>query len=394
MTYIDLAIAIGVFLFFIALVMGLSVQYFVKAPTEADIEEYREIAMRLFEDFFSTTGFPENWEESDELPSELGLSGGLYKVSVVVEELGTDARSNETVIVNIIFDEECTNKVWNDTIRVYDKDLNAVDYELAYPVYCSGQYLNESYIRFNVNTTQGDKNYFLVFYSEDTEIPGPNVTMEYCTDSWISCSGDAWSESVTGWSRYGGNDASVAADNTEIFHGSYSIQIEDEFDHEKLGLKYEPASPITGVSNNWYIDSWIYINDTTDLSTVNVSLSDGSDTIVSSIDIDSMNSGEWYHIERELTSSEWDSWGTFDASKGIQSIEIYMVNSTSGAIKKMKVDELHFELEPLAVTGFPEETEHILSMKKISALNNLTYEELRDVLGEDYNFRIEIIEAG
>jgi hypothetical protein len=57
----------------------------------------------------------------------------------------------------------------------------------------------------------------------------------------------------------------------------------------------------------------------------------------------------------------------------------------------MRVDEVHFELEPMDIKKFPEEEEIVISQKKIDALNNLTYSELRDVTGEDYRFRIEIV---
>jgi hypothetical protein len=68
-----------------------------------------------------------------------------------------------------------------------------------------------------------------------------------------------------------------------------------------------------------------------------------------------------------------------------------MVNSTADITRQLSVDEAHFELKPLQVKAFSEERETVISGKKISALNNLTYDQLMDATGEDYKFRIEII---
>ncbi len=393
MSYVDLAVSIGFFLFFIALILGLSIRYFVKVPVEISIEEYRDAAINMFERFFSTSGTPADWEDTGNVPSELGLTKSIYKIPIIIEELGTAARTNEPVIANLVFDEECSNITWNNTVRVYDSNLNEYEYELVNPVNCSGQFLNESYIRFKVNISQGEEKSFLVFYSEDSGVPGANYTMTYSTSSWVSSSGDSWSEATTSWSRYGGSSASPETNSTVKMRGAASVQIKDTFDSKKLGLKYEPGSAITGVSNGWYIDSWIYVDDLSGISSVNVSISESDDTITTSISSSSMSNAIWYHFEKNLSSSEWEDWSTFDASNYIYNITFYMVNSTAGITRQLKVDEVHFELPPLVVKPFPEKIEDVISMKKLNALNNLTYDQLRDVTGEDYKFRIEIVES-
>jgi len=67
-----------------------------------------------------------------------------------------------------------------------------------------------------------------------------------------------------------------------------------------------------------------------------------------------------------------------------------MINSSAGLTRQLKVDELHFELQPLVVTAFPEKVEEVVSRKKIDALYNISYIELKDITGEDYKFRIVI----
>lgn len=392
MGYVDMAIGTAFFLFFLAVVLLITIQHFVRYPTMVTIEEYREKAVNLFSRFFATMGIPYDWEETGIAPSELGLIVSLYVKPVLVKELGVAARQNEPIVVNLIFDEECKNKTWNNTVRVYDSNLTKIEYEFVNPVFCSEQFLNESYVRFNVNISQnGEKTYF-VYYYDDESIPAPNYTMLYSTPSWVPVDGDSWSESTTSWYRYGGSTGSAETNSIIKMKGSSSIQINGTFDNETLGLRYDPASLMTGVSNGWYIDAWIYLDTLSGISAINVSVSDSSDVITTSIDANSLADNEWYHFERELNSTKWESWGTFNASDGIDNISFYMLNSTPDIIRQLKIDELHFELKPLDVKIFPEEVENIVSSRKISALGNLTYEELREIIGEEYRFRIEIVE--
>lgn len=392
MSYVDIAIAVGFFLFFVALVIGVSTKYLVEIPSSMSIEEYRDSAMRIFNQFFTTSGTPENWEESSDAPSELGLANSIYKVSVSVEEPGIYARANESVITHIVFDEECSGKVWADTIRVYDSNIKGQAFELVEPVYCSGGYINESYVRFNVNISQSVTDYYYVFYSGDSEIPGVELLPTYFTDSWISHSGDSWTESASGWSGSGGQTSTPSANSEIKIQGLNSVQIEDSPQIGVLGLSYSPGSPITGVSNGWYLDYWMYIDDVSGISHLTTSVSDGTSTITKSIPASSITSGEWYHFERELTPALWDVWGTFNASNGITEISVHTSNYTASSARKMMIDQLHFELAPLSVHVYPEEVQDVISMKKLSALNNLTYEDLRDATGENYKFRIEIVE--
>ena len=391
MTYVDLAVGLGFFLFFIALVMGLSVERLVKTPTEATIEEYRESAMAMFQSFFSTAGTPGDWEDSSDAPSELGLVKTVYKIPITVEELGIAARTDEPVVVKLFFDDECSSSAWNDTVRAYDSSLAEHQYELVNPAVCSSQFLNESYIRFKVNISQGEEKTFYVFYSEDTGIPGPDHTMSYSTSSWIPSSGDSWSESTASWSQYVGGVAALQTSTTKM-RGDASIEIDGAFSNDKLGLKYEPSST-SGVVNGWYIDSWIYVDDLSGVSSVDVSVSEVDDMITTSISSSSMESATWYHFEKNLTSSEWGDWTVFDASNGIDNITFHMVNTSADISRVLKVDEMHFGKRPLEVKSFPAEEETVIYSKKMSALNNLSYDQLRDVAGEEYQFRIEIIEG-
>ena len=98
-----------------------------------------------------------------------------------------------------------------------------------------------------------------------------------------------------------------------------------------------------------------------------------------------------HHFERKLNDSYWDGWDSFNATRGIDNVSFVMLNSTSGITRQLYVDEMHFEIEPIEFKIFPEEVRTIVSDKKIGALTNMTYEDLREIIGEDYRFRIEIL---
>lgn len=391
MGYADLAVGIGMFIFFFALVLTFSINYLGRRPSETlVIMELGDKAVNLFEKLFKTEGTPSDWEEMGEIPSELGLITTIYRIPILVKENNASERLNEPVTIKLVFDGKCLNKVWNNTVRMYDENFNEIKYELAKQVFCTSQFLNESYITFKVNISANEDKHFWIFYSNDTEVPSRNYALTFNANSWLPTDGDSWTEATGNWNRYGGSSGSPAINSTHKWRGVVSIEIDGTFDSNSLGLEYNPTSPITGINNSWYIDAWLYVDDVSNLNGINVSLSDSSDTITKQIT--DITSSKWYHFERALTSSEWDGWDTFNASKGIDFVAFYMTNSTSGITKTMKVDEFHFEWKPLEVKDYPEETITVVSRKKIEALENISFDELKEITGENYKFRIEIRE--
>jgi hypothetical protein len=162
------------------------------------------------------------------------------------------------------------------------------------------------------------------------------------------------------------------------------------FDSSKLGILYDPTSAITGVSNGRWLDAWVYVDDVSGISAVNAVMNDGTDEITTSVSAAQLESAQWYHFQKNITSGDWSGWSTFDAANGIDYVGLYISNSTPVSTRNFKIDGVHFGLRPLAVTAFPAEREIVISRKKVDAMNNMTYSDLRDVLGEDYRFRIEI----
>ena len=389
MSYIDMAVGLGFFLFFLAVVLMLSIQHFIQAPATAQIQEYRDAAVQLFNQFFGTSGAPSDWESTGEKPSKLGLISTVYRVPITVEETGGSTRVNEPVTFRLVFDDDCANNAWNNTVRLYDTDIKAVSYDLTSQLPCSGNMLNESYIRFNANVSLGEKKMYYIFYTNDSEISAPAGSVTYSDSAWSPSSGDAWTESGISWDNYGGNGGTIGSNASVRLAGAASLDLSGQFDATKLGARYNPAGTFGGVSQGSYVDMWIYVDDTSGLSSVTVLLNDGSESITYAIPVSAIASREWYHFSRNLTSSQWTGWSTFNAA-ATDYCAVYMTNSTAGITRSFKVDGLHFGPKPLDVSVFPAENELVISRKKVDALNNMSYDDLRYILGQDYRFRIEV----
>ena len=72
-------------------------------------------------------------------------------------ENGNLLRSNEPITTRIVFDEDCVNKVWNNTFRIYDEDNNATKYELSNVAFCTSQYLKEANITWAANLSANEE---------------------------------------------------------------------------------------------------------------------------------------------------------------------------------------------------------------------------------------------
>jgi hypothetical protein len=169
--------------------------------------------------------------------------------------------------------------------------------------------------------------------------------------------------------------------------GERSVNITGTFSTTALGLRYNPLDNITGVSNGWYLDAWLYVDNKTSLRTINIRVNDNNESIYVNVS-ESIESGVWYHFEKELSQAEWSNWTTFNASN-IDYIDFYVENATSGLTRTLKIDGLHFKKKPLQIKKFPEERKNAISYSKFETLKNLGYEELKKTVGE-YKLSIQI----
>jgi len=386
MVSFDLPIALAIFLAIFLTVVVVVVNYLSGLLSLTSIQELRQKAESVFDLLFKTQG-PQNWEQSGKIPAAPGVLLQLKKIPVLVTEISGINRTNEPVEISVIFDDDCGNTTWNDTVRVYDNDLNQVASNLTEQNFCSSQFLRNATVIFNVNISAGESKRFGIYFSDDQNIEASNYTMSSSTASWIPNDGDTWTESTADWSRYGGSSGTVSLDTGSKKTGAASINITGTFDSQALGLVYNPSSSITGVSNGWYLRAWLFVDNTANLNNINVSVSDGSNLIT--LNASDITSNTWYLFEKNLSQTVWANWSSFDASNGIDFVRFFATNTTTGLTRTFKIDSLRFERAPLETVTFPKQTIEAISSSKIKQLRNISSEEITAV-GEGYGFRVEI----
>ncbi len=386
MNFVDFSIAVSIFLFFFVVVLIFITNYFGGFAGLTKTSEYKIIAENFYKHFFTGKGKPTDWEEdSSKTPVQIGLSDELYAVQILIEEDASESRTNEPVMIYFDFD---TNNPWNDTLRLYDNDGNEVDQDLTEESFSASQFLSNTNLTFLINISADQKKKYFLYYSVDEDVTTPSYSITYDTASWVPSDGDSYTESTGSWSAYAGSGSAAADSDSKM--GSNSINITGTFDVAGLGLKYDPASDITGASNSWYVYARLYIDNKTDINNIYMLLNDGTETITSDF-TSGMATGQWATFQKEISSSFNVS--SFNASDGIDYVAFYATNSTPGLTRTLKIDALRFQKKPLIVKKFPEETITSLASDKIEALRSVTYENLRKIFGEGYKFRIEISES-
>jgi len=399
MNYFDFTIAASTFLIFFALAVMFSTNYFSNLSSLTRITEFRSASEDFYKLFFEDKGVPYNWNKNYLIgPVKIGLAEDLYITRMLIRENAGLNRANEPVKVHIIFDEKCLNKSWNNTIRMYDENWNELNIEISNTTNCSNiQYLNQADVSWEVNISKNQIGKYWVYYFPDENVTAKIYSsLSYYTTSWIPNNRDNWTDNNTwsgNWSRYGGESGIVTNDTINKTRGNSSINITGTFNASSIfGLRFNPPNNITNVSNGWYMDSWIFIDNNLNLSYMRIVLNDNYETIYTQISSNLPNN-TWYHFEKELsntTQNGWSNWNNFNASNGIDFIEIYLSNSSSNLNKTLKIDGLHFKKKPLEVKAFPEENILAVSLSKFDALQNISYDETKKSVGENYKFRLEI----
>jgi hypothetical protein len=394
MNYIDFATAVAMFLFFIAMVLSLTTNYFSNLSS-LKTSELSSLAESLFKIVLNQKGIPENWnQDSGMKPVQIGLAEDLYLAYFLVTENAGSNRTEEPVTAHIIFDEDCYNKSWNNTVRIYDEDDKELNTEISNTSFCMSQFLNQSDITWKVNISANQTKKYYLYYSPDNEIENLNYTvLTYNTSSWNPSDRDSWTETTIDWSINGGSSGTVTNDTINKIRGNSSVNITDTFSSDNiLDLIYNPPDNITGVSNDWYMDVWIYLDNTSNLDYFFIILWGGDILHRATVDIlPNLTSSSWYHFVGGLELGGLFYPGYY-YSEGIDWISFYLKNNTPGLTRTIKIDGLHFKKKSLEVKIFPEEKISAVSETKFDALKNLSYDEVRNTICEICEFRIVIDE--
>ena len=97
---------------------------------------------------------------------------------IVIQDLSGSNANNITVNFTVSFDNNCMNKTWDTSIRIYNE--SNVEHMLSFynTTYCrtGSRYVNKTDIVFNATLPANGKKNFYVFYSDNKNINETNFT--------------------------------------------------------------------------------------------------------------------------------------------------------------------------------------------------------------------------
>jgi len=176
---IDFAVAVGMFITFIAIVLIYIANIIGSYQGLFTNSELRTVSEDFFNTFFSGKGVPSNWEDYGVSPVKIGLVTDLYRLPLVIYEANGTARNNVSINVSVTFDTSCAKKAWNDTVRVYDSTNTLIPLQLFNQTFCSSQFLISADLVFNATFSANQKKTFFVYYSDDKNVTGSNYTLDF-----------------------------------------------------------------------------------------------------------------------------------------------------------------------------------------------------------------------
>jgi hypothetical protein len=339
------------------------------------------LAEGFFQLIFGSHGVPENWQENSNVsPVELGLMEYIYRVPVLVIDVDNKTRVNDLVKVNIIFDEDCENKTWNNTIRVFDDNLNEISFKTYDGTYCNNQFLKQANLYWKMNISANERKVFYIYYSSDKYVSAPNYTLTYSTQNWIPNDGDNWTEDNAGqWSC---TRMTCSDENTDYKVGSYSIESVCDDSIQWYSAEYDPTGTLN-LTEYKKLKFWLKSNTSNEVS-LQLFTSSGNGYVRN---ITPSTTWTLYEYEVGFGSTGWSTIG----SPSWSSIDWFNFYYNSGSSNSLWIDGFHFQKGINEVNIFPEERFDGLSSSKINALANMSYEQTMKTFG-DFKFRIEVTE--
>ena len=161
-------VSVSLFLLLISLVLVSAINYFTRTPESATLIEIRSKTKDLFDLFFGSGGIVTNER----------VTTDLYRIPILLDERNGTDRTNEAVAVSIEFDDECDKIAsWNNTVRVYDQQLNELPSRISYQQFCTSQWLNTSFVTFFVNMSANQKRRVYVYSINNSNTTAPNHTL-------------------------------------------------------------------------------------------------------------------------------------------------------------------------------------------------------------------------
>jgi len=441
---VDLAISLAIFLIFLAILVGYIISTYSRLPSLERIASFREEAIKFMRSLVSA-GTPSNWERVNITPKELGISSSIYRIPVKLIETSGHQKVNEPVYLHAIFDPSCERTCWNNTVRVYDSDLNEIPFRIFNQAFCDSQYLKEADLFFEVNISANSSKTYYIFYSNSTEVNGKNygnfsslvgwwrfdegsgnTTKDYSglenngtllDSNTTNADGNTpptWVDGMYGKAlNFDGLDDYVNVSNSisQIFDANKSFTIcvwikplsdplTDGHNYTVVGewqvalsyKIYNSTNSYVGLEGEWnntgwngakYILSaslsseWHYLcgeydGDNITLFLNGTKIAELNNTGYNTRLANDIHIGAWLYPEPECFN------GTIDE------VRIY-----NRALTAQEINSSYYP--PLQVEVYPRSEVSVISSEKLDTLREILYQQLKQSLGTDYEFQIQIL---
>ncbi|MBI2547597.1 MAG: LamG domain-containing protein [Candidatus Aenigmarchaeota archaeon] len=417
---ISFIVAISVFLIFVALVLVSTINYFTRTPESVTIIELRDKTKSLFDILFGSSGIPTNER----------VTTDLYRIPLLLQETNGTNRVNEIVSLSVAFDDLCNKLMsWNNTVRVYDQQFNELPSKISYQEFCSGQWLNTSIVSFivNISANENKKVYVYSINNTNTSAPNHNITRE---GYWkFDEAGGTVAKDSSGYQNNGTltnfdfNSSSGWFNGTNCKSGS-CLKFDGLDDYVSItgGTTNLPIGTTPRTVAAWVNTTMSGLGEivsygntaTGEAFTVGVS---GAAIFVSSWGSPqytvtaTVNDGKWHHVLVTFDGTSASTYldgvlldtrgfsintGSGTANIGtrispteyfngtIDDVRIYNKTLTTAEIASVANATL------LTVTSFPAENVTAISAAKLQNLTSRDYKEVKAILGNDFDFRVEV----
>lgn len=170
---IDFAMALSVTVVVIAFSMFYITNYFSRASPNDRTSELRSSAAGMEKILFGAAGIPQNWENNNYAPVRAGLRTDLKRIAITAAEKVGVNHSFEEIDLHVVFDRNCFNATYNNSIRIYDRFMNETPFRIYNYTECAANsgFLREANINFLFNITGNASTVFWLYYTNDTTTP-------------------------------------------------------------------------------------------------------------------------------------------------------------------------------------------------------------------------------
>jgi len=436
---IDLIVAASIFLVFVSVTFFYILGYQKQTPQWQALVELRKKAMELTNEIL-TEGKPENWEKENVLPGKIGLTSSAFLIPIIVSDESGYERINEPVSIEVEFDVNCKNLAWKESVRIFDENFNEIPFKFVNQTFCSSGFLQKAILFFELNVSANSTRKIQVFFHNLTKIKSKEYSNFSNLVLWLKFD-EGYGNLAYDFSGNENNGILYDANNSNNDGNTIPQWVDGKFGK---ALSFDGVDDYVEISHTRNLEPeditiimWIYPTQwnhnpiATALLTKRVSTEDGYFIF-------------WYNTTNTLNwdwggnAYRWntgylpslDNWSCLSFVRN-SSGRMFFVNGeliaftsnsgnnvTTGSVLRIGMDTFqdqywykgiideikiynralteeeilsHYQ-QPLSIKIFPKTQISLISFEKVEALRNISYELLKDVLKEGYDFRIEIYE--